>query len=145
MDLKTAIQELNALRIAVTDTKTLQFLDKWSMLLLEISAFKLTEVEKDVIHAELDVYLTKFRENELNSSLVKTSLKSFLYTVKQQLRIKDHYKYTLIGVMVALLLSIPLRIHFVLCCVLGLIIGWIIDQHLNSKQRHIRVNLDNLW
>ncbi len=145
MDLKIAVQELNALRISVTDKNTLYYLDKWNMLLLEISAFKLTEVEQDVIHTELEVYLTKFRNNELNASIVKSSFKSFLYIVKQQLRVKDRYKYTLIGVMIALLLSIPLRIHLLLCCVLGLVIGWIVDQYLNRKQRCIRVNLDNLW
>ncbi len=145
MDLKTAIEEINALRIHTNDKKSLALLEKWNLLLIEILSFDLTTIERETIEIELAVHINKFKQNNITAGLVKTALKSFLKTSKSVLNAKDSHKFTLIGIFIGFLLSILVDIHVLLCVLLGVVAGFAVDYFINKSQRSIRVNLHDTW
>jgi hypothetical protein len=145
MGIEKAIQKINSYRILTTDSKSLKLLDKWNELLVEIDAFELTNSELSLLNDELDVQIKRLENTYQYRKAIKESLKSTLTFLKTMLHIKDSFQYTKIGAFGGLLLPLVSDISILFGLILGMGIGFILDQHFNNKQRNIKTNLNDIW
>lgn len=145
MSIEEALEKINSYRTITTDSKSLKLLDKWNELLIEIDALELTNRELNVLNDELDVQIKRIENRHQDRKAIKESLKSTLNFLKNMLHIKDSFQYTTIGAFGGLLLPLVSGISILFGLIIGMGIGFILDQHFNNKQRNIKTNLHDTW
>jgi hypothetical protein len=145
MSIEEAIQKINSYRILTTDAKSLKLLRKWNELLLEIGALELTNGELSLLNDELDVQIKRIENTQQDRKVIKESLKSILSFKKNMLHIKDSFQYTMIGAFGGLLLPLVSGVSILFGLIIGMGMGFILDQHFNNKQRNIKTNLHDTW
>lgn len=145
MTIEEALQKTNSFRVITTDSKSLKLLDKWNELLLELNALEMTYKEQSLIENELGVQMKRIESARQDKKVIKESLRSTLSFFKKTLQIEDSFQYTTIGAFIGLLLPLVSGISILYGSLAGVAIGFILDQHFNSKQRNIKTNLYDTW
>jgi hypothetical protein len=145
MSIEGALQKINLYRTITVDSKSLKLLDKWNELLLEIDGLELTNKELNLFSSELNVQIKRIENSSQERQVIKDSLKSTLSFLKNMLHIKDSFQYTTIGTFGGLLLPLVSGISILFGLIMGMGIGFILDQHFNSNQRNIKTNLHDTW
>jgi hypothetical protein len=91
------------------------------------------------------VQIKRIENSSQERQVIKDSLKSTLSFLKNMLHIKDSFQYTTIGTFGGLLLPLVSGISILFGLIMGMGIGFILDQHFNSNQRNIKTNLHDTW
>ncbi|PQJ30861.1 hypothetical protein BST92_02460 [Nonlabens arenilitoris] len=145
MSLEEAQLTINSYRVLTTDRKSLKLLDKWNELLIEVKNLDLKQNELDILNQELEVQFCRINDSNINRKVIKESLKSTLLLMQNMLRIKDSYQYTTIGCFAGLLVPLISNISIIFGFLIGMGIGFILDNYFNNTQRNIKTNLHDTW